>query len=161
MRLARGATEVARSPELRRFRARGTSSLENVGRVVLSGAKMCDDISSILNAHRRLGPHKPVSYLPIRTIESVLGRSVGEYRMMIEQAGFSCLVTPANESCIASGSVHAYSEFALADILSAHATALSEHGWPSSSEAFVGRIATEWLEDGHPVLPVVRIAFGN
>src|SRR5258708_19885555 len=113
MGLARGATEVARSPELRRFRARGTSSLENVGRVVLSGAKMCDDISSILNAHRRLGPHKPVSYLPIRTIESVLGRSVGEYRMMIEQAGFSCLLTPANQTSIASPPVHPSRAFAL------------------------------------------------
>jgi hypothetical protein len=122
---------------------------------------MCDDVASILNAHRRLGPHKPVSYLPIRTIESVLGLSVGEYRAMIEQAGFRCLVIPANESCIASGSVHAYSEFALADVLSAHATALSEHGWPTSSEAFVRRIAAEWLEDGHPVLPIVQIAFGD
>jgi hypothetical protein len=122
-------------------------------------ANMCNDIASILNAHLRLGPHKPVSYLPIRTIESVLGLSVGEYRAMIEQAGFRCLVIPANESCIASGSVHAYSEFALADLLSAHAIALSEHGWPTSSGAFVRRIATEWLEDGHPVLPIVRIAF--
>jgi hypothetical protein len=122
---------------------------------------MCNDIASILNPHWRLGPHKPVSYLPVRTIESVLGLSVGEYRAMIEQAGFRCLVVPVNESCIASGSVHAYSELALADVLSAHATALSEHGWPTSSEAFVRRIATEWLEAGHPVLPIVQIAFGD
>jgi hypothetical protein len=47
---------------------------------------MCNDIASILNAHRRLGPRKPVSYLPIRTIESVLGLSVDEYRAMIEQS---------------------------------------------------------------------------
>jgi hypothetical protein len=122
---------------------------------------MCDHIASILNAHRGLGPLKPVSYLPIRTIESVLGLNVGEYRGMIEQAGFRCLVMPAGESCIASGSVHAYSEFALADVLNAHATALSEHGWPNSPEAFVRRIAAEWLEDGHPVLPIVQIAFGD
>lgn len=65
---------------------------------------MCDHIADILNAHRRLGPHKPVSYLPIRTIESVLGLSVGEYQAMIEQAGLRCLVIPAGEGCIASGS---------------------------------------------------------
>src|SRR3981189_978847 len=121
---------------------------------------MCNDIASILNPHWRLGPHKPVSYLPIRTIESVLGLSVDEYWAMIEQAGFRCLVIPASESCIASGSVHAYSELALADVLRAHATALSEHRWPTSSEAFVRRIAAEWLEDGRPALPLVPITFG-
>jgi hypothetical protein len=122
---------------------------------------MCDPIADILKAHRRLGPHKPVSYLLIGTIESVLGLSVGEYQAMVEQAGLRCLVIPAGEGCIASGSVHAYSEFALAQVLNAHATALTEQGWPASSEAFVRRIAVEWLEDSHPVLPIVRIAFGD
>src|SRR5260370_14055868 len=66
---------------------------------------MSSDVASILNAHRRLGPHQAVSYLPIRTIESVPGLSVGGYRAMVEEVGFRCLVTPASDSCIPLGSV--------------------------------------------------------
>jgi hypothetical protein len=120
-----------------------------------------DIAKTILNDHLRLGRNKPVSYLPIRTVESVLGLSVGEYLTFIEQAGFHCVILPAGESCIESGSVHAYSAPALADLLIGHAAVLSQHDWPTSPELFVRRIGARWLESGHPVLPVVQMAFGD
>ena len=61
----------------------------------------------LLESHLAVGPDKPVSYLPTRTIEEVIGMSVDRYVSLIEQMGNQYAVFGVNESCINSGAVYA------------------------------------------------------
>ena len=52
-----------------------------------------------LKEHVTLGQQKAMSYLPLKTIERVLGLTVDEYRREIEQAGNECIVLSEDETC--------------------------------------------------------------
>ena len=114
-----------------------------------------------LNEHLNVGCRKPISYLPVKTIEKVLGLTISDYRSKVEQLGNKSVVFSAKERCIESGAVYAYSDAALEAVLKAHADILNACHWPTSTDEFVRKIASEWLEEDAPVLPVIRAAFGD
>jgi len=60
-----------------------------------------------------------------------------------------------------SGAVYAYSYKDLDNVLKDNHAILSEHGWPDSPVDFVRRIAAEWLDEEHPIMPVIMKAFGD
>jgi hypothetical protein len=82
----------------------------------------------ILADHLKIGPEKPVSYLPIKTIERVIGVTVSDYRSMIEATGNDCLVSSVEDCCINSGAVYAYSDKDLHSILKDNYNILSKYG---------------------------------
>jgi hypothetical protein len=57
----------------------------------------------ILRRHVHVGRSKPVTYLPLSTIENVLEMPLEEYVRMVEQAGGKCSVFSESETCIRSG----------------------------------------------------------
>jgi hypothetical protein len=115
----------------------------------------------LLAKHINVGSRKAVSYLPMKTIEGMLGLSIGEYRSLIEQAGNKCAIFSSSESCIDSGAVFAYSVRDLDAILRNHTALLISHAWPVSCEDFIKRIAEEWLEMDDPIMLVIDEAFGS
>jgi hypothetical protein len=118
-------------------------------------------VSEILESHLKVGPQKPVSYLPINTIENVIGIAIPVYVSMIESSGNKSIVFKSDECCIKSGAVYAYSERDLVDVLNINRERLSDHGWPADVDNFIRRIASEWLDEGSLLMPVVRAAFGD
>jgi hypothetical protein len=114
-----------------------------------------------LDEHVRLGSSKPVSYLPLAAIESVLQLKASDYVSLVERNGNRCMVFSPEKTCIKSGAAYAYCESALDELLAKHRDLLQSEKWPSSARAFVKRIASEWVEDDHPVLGVIREAFGE
>lgn len=114
-----------------------------------------------LKEHVTLGRHKAVSYLPLTTIERVLGLTVDEYRREVEQAGNECLVLSEDETCIRSGAVYAYSRSCLAFLLEEYSGLLSTLNWPRSPETFIRKIAAHWYAEDEPIMPLVRAAFGD
>jgi hypothetical protein len=119
------------------------------------------DAKQILLSHLDVGRKKPVSYLPIRTVEKVIGITVQEYRSMIETAGNQCSVFGAEDCCINSGAVYAYSHKDLSAILDNNRSILLNHKWPVAAEDFVRRMASEWLDEDSPIIPIIRKAFGE
>lgn len=115
----------------------------------------------LLAKHLNVDIHKPVSYLPIKTIEGMLGLSSIEYRTLIEKTGSKCSIFDANECCIESGAIFAYSAQDLDALLERHRALLTLHAWPVSSDLFIQRIATNWLELNDPIMPVINEAFGK
>jgi hypothetical protein len=115
----------------------------------------------LLVAHLNIGPDKPVSYLPIKTIEKVIGLTIAEYRSLIEKSGNEAAVFDADVSCIASGAVYAYGPAHLERLLRDNRSVLAEHNWPTAPAEFIKRAAGEWLEDTHPVMPIITKAFGS
>jgi len=86
---------------------------------------------------------------------------VYEYISMIERAGHKAIVLGMDECCISSGAVYAYSAKDLTEILNSSVPLLREHGWPANPAGFVRKVAAEWLDKDHPMLPVIRRAFGD
>lgn len=115
----------------------------------------------ILDSHLNVGKEKPVSCLPIKTVEGVIGITIPAYKSMIESMGNRWSMFSPEESCISSGAIYAYNDAYLDNILRDNGDLLSSNGWPVTSEDFIRRIASEWLEDDNPILPVVKKVFGE
>jgi hypothetical protein len=115
----------------------------------------------MLQDHVFVGQKKPVSYLPIDTIEKVLGKSISQYQTLISRAGNRSRVFAADSCCIRSGAVYAFSEPDLDALLEQSSNMLLEYSWPRDSQGFIEKIAAVWFDDKHPVLAVIRKAFGE
>jgi 8-oxo-dGTP pyrophosphatase MutT (NUDIX family) len=119
------------------------------------------DLDRILSEHTNVGPSKPISYLPISTIERLLKMTVADYARLIERAGGSSVVFAETETCIKSGAVYGYSKVDLAYVLVRNASLLAEHSWPQESAEFVTKVAQEWLDEDSPLKRVIDAAFGD
>jgi hypothetical protein len=118
-------------------------------------------LHQLLASHFCLGKNKPMSYLPIQTIENTIGMSVAQYVQMAESKGLVCRIFSPEETYIKSGAVYLYDPKEIRLVLLAHNKLLAECDWPSDPALFVCRIAKAWLEDGERVMPVVQAAFGD
>jgi hypothetical protein len=114
-----------------------------------------------LESHIKLGEKKPVSYLPIKTIVDVIGMTVSEYQTKVSAEGNKSIYVSPDDCCILSGIVYAYNERALIQVLERHHDLLVDQGWPLDSDLFLRRLASEWLDEQNPIMPVVKSAFGD
>jgi hypothetical protein len=126
-----------------------------------SATVLSEDAMLILKEHLKVGPDKPVSYLPLRTVEKVLGITASAYQAMIEEQGSRCVVFQQGETCIDSGAIYAYSEQDLESILRDNRDILVERGWPTAPADFVRRLASEWVAEDSPIKPIIRRVFGE
>jgi hypothetical protein len=124
-------------------------------------ASLGKDAKRLLDNQLKIGPKKPVSYLPIKTVEKVIGITVQDYMSLIERSGNEGIVFDAEDCCINSGAVYAFSCHYLSKILKDNQTILSKHGWPATPVDFIRRIAAEWVDEESPIMPVIRKAFGD
>jgi hypothetical protein len=124
-------------------------------------ASLGEDAKRLVDNHLRIAPEKSVSYLPIKTVENVIGITVQDYMSLIERSGNEGIVFNAEDCCISSGAVYAFSYQHLAKILKDNQATLSGHGWPATPVDFIRRIAAEWVDEESPVMPIIRRAFGD
>jgi hypothetical protein len=120
-----------------------------------------DILKRMLDVQLSIGEEKPVGYLPIKTVERHIGISIPAYKSMIESRGNSCSVFPPEESCINSGAIYAYNKLYLDKILKDNLDILSKNGWPVAAEDFIRKIASGWLDDASPIMPIIKKAFGD
>ena len=120
-----------------------------------------DESKRMLATHLKLGREKAVSYLPIKTVEKAIGVSIPTYIAMIEHSGNHHVIFSSADCCIDSGAVYAFHAGALEEILYNNRSILSENGWPIDSNNFIRKIASHWLDQDDPVMPVIKRAFGD
>jgi hypothetical protein len=77
-------------------------------------------LRNALHSHLTLGRSKPLSYLPIQTIENSLHMSVDHYVQMAESKGLASRVFSSAETCINSGAVYLYEPKELNRVLAAN-----------------------------------------
>jgi hypothetical protein len=68
-------------------------------------AEHAEYIREMLSTHVHVGSHKPLSYLPIRTIEKHAGLTLAEYEELVRRAGNKVLVISAEQGLTESGLV--------------------------------------------------------
>jgi hypothetical protein len=124
-------------------------------------ASLTEDARQILHMHLAVGPKTPVSYLPIKTIENVIGIPIHVYTSLIKNSGNKVAIFGPGDCCIDSGAIYAYSYDDLDELLRHNRAVLVDNGWPTTPADFVERIAAEWLHEGHPIMPTIRRAFGD
>lgn len=120
-----------------------------------------DSLKDILHRHTKLGANKIVSYLPLSTIENVMGISVDTYTSMIEGNGGSYLILGENECCISSGAVYAFLPEELRRILKEHEDILAIAGIECEPTGFIRSIANTWFENGSGITPLLKELFGE
>ena len=98
---------------------------------------LTDDARQILDSHARVGQHKPVSYLPLRTVELEMGITIQAYISIIERLGNKSRAFDAENCCINSGAIYAYSDTDLLRILQNSQDILVANGWPTNPVDFI------------------------
>ncbi|MGX1789199.1 hypothetical protein ACWIGM_20800 [Bosea sp. NPDC055332] len=116
---------------------------------------------AILESLTQVGPSKPIGYLPLNTIRSILNLSVQELIDDARKRGIAAIELSPRNCCINSGALYFYDSTALIRLLDAEAGLLCQNNCPRTPREFVEYIARNWLEPSHPLTRLVRHAFGE
>ena len=109
----------------------------------------------------RVGPSKPVAYLPLYTIRDFVHLSPNTIAAEATARGLSAAEFGPKACCIKSGALYVYDPGALARLLEAHVNVLDAHGFPFDPDQFVAHIAGTWFQQDHPVHAIIAQAFGS
>lgn len=111
----------------------------------------------------RVGPDKPMGYLPCDTIERLCGTSVPSIANALRMRGLYVAIYAQSECRVGSGAVYAADLEALGILLSSHARVLDAAGWSSSPREFLDSVASKGVgEDEDPDLyRLIGLAFAD
>jgi ATP dependent DNA ligase C terminal region/ATP dependent DNA ligase domain len=84
----------------------------------------------------RVGPHKPLGYLPIETVEKWIP-DFYEFKNSLKDKGLEVIVLSHAESNVGSGALVAYDKSALKAVLDKNKDILQREGWPFDPDKFV------------------------
>lgn len=113
----------------------------------------------VLESLTKVGKGKCVGYLPIQAIEKFLKRSPIAVKESLEKNNIGIEIIDAEECCITSGALYAYDRGALERILQENQGVLISEGWPTEPRQFILRIARDWIDESHPVHPIISRVF--
>ncbi|AMJ60499.1 hypothetical protein [Bosea sp. PAMC 26642] len=117
--------------------------------------------ADILESLAQVGRDKAIGYLPMPTVLKILRLTIPAVEREFANSDRSVLALSPDECCINGGAVYVFDQQALAALLRASDALLASLGWPTDNEGFVRKIAAEWLTADHPLIGLVREAFGD
>src|ERR1700742_2313163 len=108
---------------------------------------MADDVapqrSIVLSNLTRVGPDKPIGYLPLYTIRDILVMDPSALARESVTQGFSVAVFQADQCCIKSGALYLYHRSSLEPLLHPASSVLAAGGRPIGPDEFVARTPRE------------------
>ncbi|MBV8848003.1 MAG: hypothetical protein JOZ16_00275 [Methylobacteriaceae bacterium] len=116
--------------------------------------KIFDDLA-------RVGEGKAIGYLPAGTICNPLNGCMATIEAGMLARGLEAMAFDAEQCCIQGGALYVFDRQALQKLLASSSELLAANQWPQDQERFVRRIASEWLEPDHPLIALVKSAFGE
>jgi hypothetical protein len=116
---------------------------------------------AILGNLTRVGPAKPIAYLPLHTIRYILQMDPQALAQEAEGNGLGAALFGSGQCCIRSGALYIFHRRSLEQLIELSRSVLLASGWPVDADHFVARIAREWTDHAHPVAPVIKRAFGE
>ena len=116
---------------------------------------------ALLRSLTKVGPTKPVGYLPLYTIEEFVQLTPEAVAAAATARGLATAQFGPAACCIKSGALYVYDREALADLLQESADAIAAAGLPSDPDRFVAHIATVWFDMAHPAYPLIARVFGE
>lgn len=119
------------------------------------------DASKLLYENARLRETKSLGYLPIQTVVKHIGLDVEEYCLVAHKYGNHCKVIVPERCCIVSGAIYVFCKRRLSELLLDYRDLLEDINWPTTPRKFIVKLARQWYENSHPVMPVIRQAFDD
>ena len=109
----------------------------------------------------RVGPNKPIGYLPLYTIRDFAQLTLESVAAAAAARGLVTARFGPEACCIKSGALYVYNPSALAKILQTHAETLQASGLPIDPNHFISHIAKTWFQPDHPAYGIIAEAFGS
>ncbi len=113
---------------------------------------------TLLNDLRKVGPSKPLGYLPISTITELCGVTVEDMIQEAEQKGLSTRIIYGN---VYSGALYVWDETALNSHLAKHSNILGEAGWPMETVPFIEMTDRVTAPSKTPLFDLIADAYGD
>ena len=120
-----------------------------------------EEIHDILREHIEMPGDKLVSYLPLRTVTSLLGLAVDEYLNLARRHGLRSICLDAERCVIASGAIYAWKDEPLQQLLSHASEAVLRQIGGRAPLDFIRYIARHWVDDEGELRRLIRISFGD
>jgi hypothetical protein len=109
----------------------------------------------------RVGHVKAIGYLPLYTIKTYFEKSLEELIVHFANKSLAYFVLEENEGSVKSGALYIYNPGLVEKIMQEHKLDIAAHCWPSNVHECVRKIASEWLNFDHPLLPFIRKLFDD
>lgn len=115
----------------------------------------------MLDDLRRAGQGKRTGHLPPRTVRDLPRLSAEDLAAEAASRGLAAPVLDTAERRIESGALYVLTAKNVQGRWRTRPPRSTKPGGRWEPDGFVRAVAAEWLEPGHPVLPVMRQAFGD
>jgi hypothetical protein len=111
----------------------------------------------------KVGPKKPLGYLPLSTIKGYCGESLSRVMLVLVGRGLDVRVFDPATCAVGSGALYVSDREALQRLLDEHLATLLLAAWPPWASEFVQRVAAEWIGGSQqPALyTLIARAFGR
>ncbi len=116
--------------------------------------------ASYLDDLYRVGPDKPLGYLPLSTIEQC-GIAASDLQTQLEEQGLKTFMVADKDCRTASGALYAWDEQALQALLTSRADILLAAQWPCEPAKFVQRVIDEVAPSAAPLFDLIADAFAD
>ena len=126
-------------------------------------AKLEAEKKASLTEMRRIGPEKPMGFLPTLTLEILYEVDPEALKKELEGKGLKTLIInpdPQRPHTIG-GALYAYDEQALGLLLEENKAILEEAGWPTETEAFVRQVESVTAPSGTKLFDLIADAFDD
>ncbi|HEX7042649.1 MAG TPA: hypothetical protein VF189_05360 [Patescibacteria group bacterium] len=116
----------------------------------------CDDL-------RRVGPKKPLSYLPLDFIKNFNGEDPQILQKEAQREGKIAIIFSPKDCVIVSGALYIADTKALSKLLNERREILEKSNWPTDPEGFIRRLSNDFVsaQNGTPLLDTITDAFGD
>lgn len=108
----------------------------------------------------KVGPGKPVGYLPIDTIKGYIGKDLDEVVKYLEDKGLEVRLFTDFGWPGLDGSLYAYDRAALQKLLDENKQILIDSGWPTDADDFVANLKVD-AKIGTPIYKLIAKAFDD
>ena len=115
----------------------------------------------ILESLDLVGHSKAVGYLPLRTITDFIKTPLKELKESYRRKNLNIRVFSERDTCIKSGAFFVYDKIMMEHAISAFQTTITNLNWSPVPIYIIGRIARNWYDADHPVMPFVRALYGD
>ena len=121
-----------------------------------------DDSEVILCSLEDVGSRKSVGYLPLYTIERFIkGYTLEILQTRYSERGLYSEVFGPDKAVIKSGAFFVYDREMMQQVIAKHVDAINAEAWPLDAQLIIHRIASQWLDTDHPLMPFVNELFAD
>ena len=113
----------------------------------------------------RVGPQKPLGYLPLDTITEIADEDITKVEQLLVGTGLDTFRTsgerPDGQSSWSSPALYAYDRLALGALLTANERLLDRRKWPVDPEEFARRVSSHTASPHGGLYDLIAVAFDD